>query len=216
MGTCGLWRQTTTARAGPGKLGLGGWLNEYPCLLAGRSFCGTKACAVSYIGFRACALLSITCRFDCVEILTASGEYGELTEEWASRLLYFIFYKELRFAVVRYFQRFQQLHPDLGVYVLREMDELQNLSFGVVSVHAISCHAHLIPDFDSLQFHPGTKKIGFPPNCDYFWDKPQDGRITSSAGAAVPRSVARPRARARARARPDHAAAGVDEEKNGL
>ena len=183
-----------------------------------RSFCCIKACAVSYIGWL--PRLCIACfqilarRFDCVEILTASGEYGELTEEWASRLLYFIVYKELRFAVVRYFQRFQQLHRDLGVYILREMDELQNKSFGVVSVHAISCHAHLVPDFDTLQFHPGTKKMGFPPNCDYFWDKPQDGRITSSAGAAVPRSVAR--SRARARARPDHAAVGVAEEKNGL
>jgi hypothetical protein len=121
-------------------------------------------------------------RFDFVEVDLANVN----GVAYAAQLMYFICYKDkLQYAVVRYFHHFAKIEPNLGVYVCREDDVDASRSYGVVPVKSIVCHAHLIPDLDALEASADGSRWVVPPNCDYFWDKVQDGRISRSLSGAV-------------------------------
>ena len=121
-------------------------------------------------------------RFDFVEVDLANVN----GVAYAAQLMYFICYKDkLQYAVVRYFHHFAKIEPNLGVYVCREDDVDASRSYGVVPVKSIVCHAHLIPDLDALETSADGSRWVVPPNCDYFWDKVQDGRISRSLSGAV-------------------------------
>lgn len=125
------------------------------------------------------------CRFDFVEVDLANVN----GVAYAAQLMHFICYKDkLQYAVVRYFRHFAKIEPNLGVYVCKEDDVDDRGSYGVVPVKSIFCHAHLIPDMDALEASADGSRWVVPTNCDYFWDKVQDGRISRSLSGVVERS----------------------------
>jgi hypothetical protein len=132
-------------------------------------------------------------RYDFIEVLLDDMNYP-------AQLLYFIAYNDLKFAVVRYYQPWRPLHPDLDVYECTGFPEEfvrgeSSKTFGVIALTSICCHAHLIPDFDAGELNAARTGCVVPTDCDYFWDKVQDGRITISIQAKTRRKMAQRDAR---------------------
>ena len=93
--------------------------------------------------------------------------------EWAAEV--FCFFSHPRhgcLAAVRYFRPIG-VDEDCGVFVVERWPLRGVHTYDVVLVDSISCHAHLVPDFD------GPREDGGPPTSSqfYYWDKVQDGRV---------------------------------------
>ena len=140
-------------------------------------------------------------RYDFIEVEHEDEDrLGMRGMDYPAQLLYFIAYKDLKFAVVRYYQPWTPLDPDLDVYVCTGFPEefergKSCKTFGVIALTSICCHAHLIPDFDAGKLNAARTGCVVPTDCDYFWDKVQDGRITISIQAKTRRTMAQRDAR---------------------
>ena len=148
---------------------------------------------VSYNSINHRGYLIFAVRYDFIE-----AEHEDM--EYPAQLLYFIAYKDLKFAVVRYYQPWRPLDPDLDVYVCTGFPEVfvpgeVCKTFGVIPLTSICCHAHLIPDFDAGKLNAARSGSVVPTDCDYFWDKVQDGRLTICMQAKTRRKTARRDAR---------------------
>ena len=155
-------------------------------------------------------------RYDFIEVEHEDEDrLGMRGMDYPAQLLYFIAYKDLKFAVVRYYQPWTPLDPDLDVYVCTGFPEefergKSCKTFGVIALTSICCHAHLIPDFDAGKLNAAKTGCVVPLDGDYFWDKVQDGRITISIQAKTRRKAARREARRLATARRTRAERGDD------
>ena len=155
-------------------------------------------------------------RYDFIEVEHEDEDrLGMRGMDYPAQLLYFIAYKDLKFAVVRYYQPWTPLDPDLDVYVCTGFPEefergKSCKTFGVIALTSICCHAHLIPDFDAGKLNAAKTGCVVPLDGDYFWDKVQDGRITISIQAKTRRKAARREARRLAAARRTRAERGDD------
>ena len=128
-------------------------------------------------------------RFDMVEVSAkpaVDGEAGGVAagdsegpivdgdeSEWAAEVFCFFSHPHHGcLAAVRYFRSIG-VDEDCGVFVVERWPLRGVHTYDVVLVDSISCHAHLVPDFD------GPREDGGPPTSYqfYYWDKVQDGRV---------------------------------------
>ena len=135
-------------------------------------------------------------RHDTVEIwasvLPASTQNTQPgAREFAVRLVWFIAHSPsaCKFEVVRFFEHKYEsaarLRPWLDSYICTLMPDSNAESYSIVELTGVSCHAHLVPDFDMFSSDGGGRLIvPDEEELEFYWDKPQDGRTNVHGGIA--------------------------------
>jgi hypothetical protein len=102
-------------------------------------------------------------RYDSCEVSLGAVIDGR---EWAVRLICFFMCDLGKYAVVQFYEITSLVNPIdqlLAVYKMALMPDAEEDTYGVVPIEALQCHAHLVPNWDTPD--------------EYYWDKPQDGRV---------------------------------------
>lgn len=136
-------------------------------------------------------------RHDTVEIWAsvlpaATQDTQPGAREFAVRLVWFIAHSPSasKFAVVRFFEHKYESsarsRPWLDSYICTLMPDSNAESYSIVELAGVSCHAHLVPDFDMFAISSDDGRLIVPDDeqLEFYWDKPQDGRTNVHGGLA--------------------------------
>ena len=80
----------------------------------------------------------------------------------AEVLLYIKTINDREYAIVEYYTVVKNRHPIMKVPYLKRRNPGQASTYGVVEIDAITAHAHVVPDFDSITDDGEVTH--------YFWD----------------------------------------------